>query len=491
MIYKFQKKLGIKNFQTIVIFTFSESIKVPFIQKSLETKLKKRYKGLWNEKVIYKDVDPLADNVCIVGLGKRSELTPEKCRKCCADVYKLLKPLDSKTTHISLDLLTSLGSKSLDLVASVFEGFYLTGYNFDDFKSVDQKTKNKEFIFGSLGSALSQSVLKKLEESKVLMENVEFTRRLGDLPGSSLTPVDLADQIVKRSRSIKKLKVSVWDKARIRKEKMGGVLSVCAGGNKDPRVIVLEYKGAASSKKPVCFVGKGVTFDSGGLSLKPPKAMEEMKYDMCGSAAVAGAVLSIAQLKLKVNVVGLIASVENLTGPAATKPGDIVTAKNGKTVEVLNTDAEGRLILMDMLSYASSNVKPSVIYDAATLTGAVIVALSNVYTGVFTRDEKVWDNIFKASKETGEKMWRMPLSDEFRNDMKGNYADLQNISSYPGAGSSTAAAFLENFVDSKIPWAHFDIAGTAWNVGNRLSYCPKKGASGVLVRTFVELAKKG
>jgi leucyl aminopeptidase len=282
--------------------------------------------------------------------------------------------------------------------------------------------------------------------------------------------------------------VTVWDKARIKKEKMGGLMGVSNGSDQDPRFIIMEYKGGKASDKPLIYVGKGLTFDCGGISIKPSAGMEEMKFDMCGGANVIGTILAIAKLKLKINVMGLVPSTENLAGPSATKPGDIHTARNGKTFEVNNTDAEGRLILADALSYASE-LKPRMILDAATLTGAMVMALGNIHTGFFTRDADLVKKVEKAADASGEWVWRMPLTDYHTQDMKGTYADLSNISSGKGAGSATAAAFLEQFVGDGIPWAHFDIAGTGWAVGNRLNYCTKKGASGAILRTFVEFAR--
>ena len=269
---------------------------------------------------------------------------------------------------------------------------------------------------------------------------------------------------------------------------MGGLIGVSQGSAEEPRFIIMEYKGASGTKKPVFLVGKGVTFDSGGISLKPGRDMDEMKFDMCGAAAVIGALLAIERLKLKVNVTGLVASTENMPGASALKPGDIITARNGKTMEILNTDAEGRLILADALSYASEK-KPQAIFDAATLTGAIVAALGNLFTGFFTKNQELKKKIIKAGEISGERLWPLPLVKEHREDMKSEIADIANISGGWGAGSSTAAAFLEFFVDKKIPWAHFDIAGTAYNVERRLEYCSRKMASGVMVRTFVELVR--
>ena len=300
-----------------------------------------------------------------------------------------------------------------------------------------------------------------------------------------MTPSILANEVKEKTKNTK-IKTTIWDKQKIKKEKMGGLLGVSLGSPEEPRFIIMEYKG--STKKPVVLVGKGLTFDSGGISLKPSQAMDEMKFDMCGSIAVIGAMLAIEKLGLKVNVIGLIPSTENMPGQNANKPGDILKARNGKTMEVLNTDAEGRLILADALSYASE-LKPQAIFDTATLTGAIIMSLGNLFTGFFTKNEKLVKKISTASDKSGERVWRLPLTEEHTTDIKSAIADVANISSTRGAGSSTAAAFLEHFVDKEIPWAHFDIAGTAWNVHNRLEYCNPKQASGVMVRTFVELVR--
>jgi leucyl aminopeptidase len=303
-----------------------------------------------------------------------------------------------------------------------------------------------------------------------------------------MTPTLLAENAVKAAKGIPGLKVTVWDKARIKKERFGGLLAVAAGSDQEPRFIIMEYNGAGKGQKPICFVGKGLTFDCGGISIKPSASMEEMKYDMCGGAAVIATLLALAKLKAKVNVIGLVPSSENLAGPSATKPGDVYFARNGKSVEVFNTDAEGRLILGDALAYGSEQ-KPAAMFDTATLTGAILVALGNTHTGVFSRDPKLVKRIQEAADASGELVWPMPLTDFHVDDMKGTHADLCNISGNRLAGSATAAAFLEQFVEPGIPWAHFDIAGTAWNVSSRFPYHPRKCASGIIVRTFVELAE--
>ena len=252
-------------------------------------------------------------------------------------------------------------------------------------------------------------------------------------------------------------------------------------------MLLWNTRGRLPPKKPICFVGKGLTFDSGGISIKPSAGMEEMKFDMCGGGAVIATMATIARLKLKVNAIAFVPSSENMPGPSANKPGDIRKARNGKSIEINNTDAEGRLILADALSYASEK-KPAWIVDAATLTGAMVVALGNTHTGFYSRSKEMVKKIKEAGKNSGEEVWQMPLCDYHSRDMRGYYADLTNLAPSRQAGSATAAAFLENFVVKGIPWAHFDIAGTAWHTGNRQSYARSKGASGVMVRTFVQMA---
>lgn len=427
-------------------------------------------------------------NILVLGRGAKTD--KESLRVLACGVYQALRTNKLQKAVINLENLSATPKTVGDFTQALAEGFLLSSYEFKEMKSKPKEEKKPDVYTVHLvaNSKLNTTAAERGFETGVTMAaTINFSRRLGDMPGNYMTPEILADETVKAAKGTG-LKVTVWDKARIKKERMGGLLGVAQGSGNDPRFIVMEYNGAAKSKAPVVFVGKGLTFDSGGISIKPSGAMEEMIYDMCGGANVIGTMLAIARLKLKVNVIGLVPSTENMSGDLAMKPGDIITARNGKTVEVFNTDAEGRLILMDALSYATE-LKPAAIFDAATLTGAIIVALGNSYTGVFTRDRKLMRQIEDAANEAGEPVWGLPINDHHLEDMKGNHADLCNISSGKGAGSSTAAAFLEQFVDKDIPWAHFDIAGTAWNIGNRIPYNPKKGASGAIIRTFVELAK--
>ncbi len=449
----------------------------------------KAFSGDKKETLFYRNIDNgAAKHLLVVGLGEKPN--GESVRSAAGTVYSQLKSAKIKSAVIDLESLVKVVGDAAGTAQALTEGLILSDYVFDDFKNMKKKKEDKEEIsitFATGAKSAGATVSKAVETGRILAEAANFAKWLGDTPGNYMTPTILADEAVNAAKGTK-LKVTVWDKARIKKEGFGGLLGVSQGSTQDPRFIILEYNGAAKSKKPVAFVGKGLTFDSGGISIKPSAAMEEMKYDMCGGANVIATLLAIARLKLKINAIGLVPSTENMPGPSATKPGDIHIARNGKTFEVFNTDAEGRLILADALSYASEQ-KPAAIIDAATLTGAIVMALSNVHTGVFSNDSKLSGKIQKAADTTGELVWFMPLTEHHLEDIKGTYADLCNISNGKGAGSSTAAAFLEQFVEPGIPWAHFDIAGTAWNTANRLTYVPKKGATGVMIRTFVELAK--
>lgn len=465
--------------------------------KGLNTRLKnaidgKELSSKAQDSVLFRDMDFEGfRHVLVVGLGENP--THETFRQAAAVVHSNIKSLKASTVSVELEGAVSDKRNAGRSVQAFTEGLILSDYNFDELKSKkkdsEKKDKDSEMAVRLVTPfATDVGVKKAFQEAHVLGESVNFSRRLGDMPGNLMTPAILADTVVEAVKGTG-IKATVWDKARIKREKMGGLLGVSQGSDQEPRFIILEYKGAAASKKPLVFVGKGLTFDCGGISIKPSAAMEEMKYDMCGGANVIGATLAIARLKLKVNLICLVPATENLVNGSATKPGDVHFARNGKSFEVNNTDAEGRLILSDALCYATEQ-NPEMIIDAATLTGAMVVALGNIHTGYFTRNQGLKKKIEAAAEASGEWVWNMPLTDHHVKDMKGTYADLSNISSGKGAGSATAAAFLEQFVGEGIPWAHFDIAGTAWAVGNRLPYCPKKGASGAMIRTFVELAKQ-
>ena len=307
-----------------------------------------------------------------------------------------------------------------------------------------------------------------LKRGAAIAEGVTLAREFGNRPGNECTPTWLGQQAKKLGKQYD-LDVEVLDKKAIEKLGMGSFLAVAQGSYEPPRFIVAQYQGAAKSQAPVVLVGKGITFDTGGISIKPAGEMDEMKFDMCGAAGVLGALAAIAALKAKVNLVVLVPSCDNMPSGRAVKPGDVVTSMSGQTVEILNTDAEGRLILCDALTYAE-RFKPAVVVDVATLTGACVIALGHHNSGLFTADDGIAAEMQQASREAIDPCWRMPLDDEYGEALKSNFADMGNVGGRPG-GAITAAMFLRRFT-GKYPWAHLDIAGTAWKSG------AAKGATG-------------
>ncbi len=301
-------------------------------------------------------------------------------------------------------------------------------------------------------------------------QGVQMARQLGNRPGNVATPTHLAETAQAIAKSAKQMTCKVLEKRDVEKLKMGAFLSVAAASTQPLKFIELKYSGAASKDAPVVLVGKGITFDTGGISLKPGAGMDEMKFDMCGAASVLGVFAALAQLQPKLNVVGLIPTCENMPAGNATKPGDVVTAMDGTTIEVLNTDAEGRLVLCDALSYAKRH-KPKALIDVATLTGACVIALGGVRSGMYSNDDALAAALQEAGEAAQDLCWRMPLDADYASGLKSKFADLGNVAGRE-AGSVTAAKFLQHFVADDLPWAHFDIAGTAWLSG------AKKGATG-------------
>lgn len=457
---------------------------------SLEKKLGKHPKLDQGESLLLIAQPKLKNTHIVVTKIDAKNQTTESMRMAGGKFFK-----DSRRSKVNRLALSFSNFKDLfaddaiSFIKGFVEGALLTDYSMQEGKSKPKKHTKVSFEIYHKGASTEELKTLKtdLKESLAMVDAVHFTRVLGDLPGNLMTPTILGEKAKSLSKS--GLKVTVWDKKKIQKENMGCLLGVSAGSAEEPRFIIMEHKHAKASKgQPTLLVGKGLTFDAGGISIKPSGGMDEMRYDMCGGAAVIGAMKLISEMDLPVHVIGVVPSSENLLGAEACKPGDILTAMNGKTVEVLNTDAEGRLILADALCYAST-LKPKQILNTATLTGAMVVALGNVHTGFYTRSDDLASNIKTAAITSGENVWHMPLTDDHSGDMKGRVADLSNMSSTRGAGSATAAAFLENFCDKDIPFAHLDMAGTAWNSGSRKSYNDPKGATGVLVRTFYEFVK--
>jgi len=329
----------------------------------------------------------------------------------------------------------------------------------------------------------SKPVAQGIARGQAIAAGVQLARECGNRPGNFCTPTWLGEQAKKLGKEFE-LKVEVLDRKACEKLGMGSFLSVAQGSAEPPRFIVARYDGAAKTQAPIVLVGKGITFDTGGISLKPGAEMDEMKFDMGGAASVLGTLRAVAELKPKLNLVVIVPSCENMPSGNAVKPGDVVKSMSGQTIEILNTDAEGRLILCDALTYAE-RFKPSVVVDVATLTGACVIALGHHHSGLFTADDKVAAQMLEASKSALDPCWRMPLDEEYDEQLKSNFADMANIGGRPG-GAITAAMFLRRFT-SKYPWAHLDIAGTAWKSG------AAKGATGrpVPLLTHFVLAQLG
>ncbi len=340
----------------------------------------------------------------------------------------------------------------------VIHGAKLKSYDFTIYKT--DKKENKKITLNIVGKkTVKSNILRKKLDA--LLDGVFFTRDLVSEPGNILHP----DEYAKRLLKLKKigLKVKVYDKKKLKKLGCNALLGVGQGSIRGSYLVTIEWKGSKSNSKPLAFVGKGVCFDTGGISLKPARYMEDMTYDMAGSAVVVGLMKNFALRKAKINAVGVVGLVENMPGSNAQRPGDIVKSFSGKTIEVLNTDAEGRLVLADALTYTEKNFKPKLIVDLATLTGAIIVCLGSEYAGLFSNDDKLSKQIYDAGKKVDEKVWRLPLHKNYDKLMNSKNADIQNINYVGGAGSTTAAQFLQRFIINKTPWAHLDIAGMAFS----------------------------
>ncbi len=357
-----------------------------------------------------------------------------------------------------------------------------TVFRTDELKSKREPEANSAGTVGLLLKTRNAAAERGLRQGEAIASGMELTKRLGNLPPNICTPSFLADEARKLAKKWK-LDVEVLETKQLEALKMGSLLAVARGSAQQPRLIVLKYRGAGKNA-PVVLVGKGITFDSGGISIKPGAAMDEMKFDMCGAASVLGTMRALSELKLKINVVGVVAACENMPSGNAAKPGDIVTSMSGQTIEILNTDAEGRLILCDALTY-SERFKPAAVVNIATLTGACVVALGGVNSGLFSNNDELATEVLKASRESGDPAWRMPLDDDYQEQLKSNFADMANIGT-PGAGAVIAACFLSRFTKA-YPWAHLDIAGTAWKGG------AAKGATGrpvpLLAQFLIDRAK--
>jgi leucyl aminopeptidase len=417
-----------------------------------------------------------AERVLLVGLGKQDELNLRAYSEILRAAYKALATTAASDVVMTLtEVNVSARSLQQNVRAAVLAARE-ANYRFEQLKSKKEDAPHLKRVVFLVSGANARSVAHSVTEGAALADGVELTKTLGNLPANVCTPTYLGDTARKIGREFK-FKVEVLEQKQIEALRMGSFLSVARGSAEPPKLIVMHYQGASAQTAPVVLVGKGITFDTGGISLKPGDSMDEMKFDMCGAGSVLGTLHAIAAMRLKINVVGIIATCENMPSGRAVKPGDIVTSMSGQTIEILNTDAEGRLILCDALTYAE-RFKPSAVIDIATLTGACVVALGHINSGLFSPDDALADEILTAARNAADATWRMPLQEEYQDGLKSNFADMANIGGRPG-GSITAACFLWRFT-KKYRWAHLDIAGTAWKSG------AEKGGTGRPVPLLTE-----
>jgi len=434
--------------------------------------------GKNGETVLINAVSGIAsDRILLVGLGENKPLSGKDYKKALQAAANSLKKPYIKSVISALSE-TPVENRDWSWKArQVVEAFHDVAYQFTACKS-DKTTESKlEKLSIAAPETQATAAQTGLAQGRAIAEGVALTKLLADLPGNICTPSYIAEQALELGKKHSSLAVSILEEAEMEALGMGALLSVSRGSRQPAKLITINYQGGAKDSKPIVLIGKGLTFDAGGISLKPAPGMDEMKYDMCGGASVLGTLQAAAQLQLPLNIIGLVPSSENLPDGDANKPGDILTSMSGLTIEVLNTDAEGRLLLCDTLTYAE-RFDPEVVIDLATLTGACLVALGRVPSGLLGNDDALCNDLLAAGDVANDTLWRLPLWEEYQEQLKSNFADIANVGG-KDAGTITAACFLQRFAE-KFRWAHLDIAGTAWRTGQN------KGATGRPVPLLVQ-----
>ena len=429
------------------------------------------------------------ERVLLVGLGKESELNETRYRDAIRAAFKALHETGAAEATL---FLTETPVRERDTAWKVSQTAIVameTIYRFDQLKTKVEETKPhlRKVTLGAINPSDAAELAaseEALQQGLAIAEGMNLAKDLGNLASNICTPTYLAEQAMGIAKNYK-LKATILEQKDMEKLGMGALLAVARGSRQPAKLIVLEYWGRTKKEKPIVLVGKGITFDTGGISLKPALEMDEMKYDMCGAASVLGTISAIAKIRLPLNVVGIIPTTENMPGGNASKPADVVTSMSGQTIEILNTDAEGRLILCDALTYAE-RYEPETVIDIATLTGACVIALGHIASGLLSPDEELAEELLHASGRAADPAWRLPLWEDYQEQLKSNFADMANIGGR-AAGTITAACFLSRFA-RKYRWAHLDIAGTAWKSGK------EKGATGrpvpLLTQFLIERATK-
>ncbi len=474
-------KQSINKFSSNLILFVNDNFKISGLKKILTNSEFSYVEDLLKSSDLKKNllVFELSSKKKIILVSIKNNLKTSDIENLGAELYLRINYGKNSEYFLNTD---TVNSKYENFVGHFLHGLKLKSYEFKKYKTKKETRTISVNIFGKKNIPSSKSRLK----FNALETGTFYARDLVSEPGNVLHP----DEYAKRLNSLKKdgIKINIYDKKKLKKLGMNALLGVGMGSIRGSYLVTMEWNGAKKDSKPVAFVGKGVTFDTGGYSLKPAKFMEDMTYDMAGSAAVVGLIKSLALRKAKINAVGVVGLVENMVSGVAQRPGDIVKSYSGKTIEVLNTDAEGRLVLADALTYTEKKFKPKFIIDLATLTGAIIVCLGSEYAGLFSNDDNLSKQILNAGEKVEEKLWRMPLHKNYDKLMNSKNADVQNINYVGGAGSTTAAQFLQRFIINKTPWAHLDIAGMAFSkYGGALN---SGGATGFGVRLLNELIEE-
>lgn len=457
-----------------IVTAFKEDKRVSKGQELYDyLKEKELFKGNLGE--TYTDISPKGENVLFLGLGEEEKLNSELLRRAFYNAAKKLNSLKVESAEVDIN--------NLDDVLAIAEGLLQSEYSFEKYLSEKKFTPVLDKVYLKLDSKVEEAK-DAIEEAKNIVHGIFLARDLVNEPAITMTPKELANRAKEELEGLG-VEVEILGKKEIQDHNMTAFLAVSKGSANEPQFIVMKWNGDKDSDEKLALVGKGLTYDSGGYSIKPTNGMVTMKSDMAGSASVIGVMKTIALSKLKKNVVGVVAACENMISGEAYKPGDVIGSMSGKTIEILNTDAEGRVTLADSLYYAATVVKADKIVDIATLTGACIVALGDINTGAVTNNQDLMDDLLQASELAGEPVWQFPKNEEYSELIKGDIADLKNTT-VGGAGSLTAGLFLGEFVQDT-PWVHLDIAGTSYMSKDR-GYLPK-GASGVPVKTLYNLAK--
>ena len=483
---KIKSENSVKNTQLLCGFVLENSNKVLGLKKfdakttsAINQSLKDMEGKLGKFSIIPIPGKKPAQRIMLAGIGKKENVTKDTIRNVSGKIAQKAREL--KLKEFSIIIPPNITIDQISSVSQIIEGCKMSLYKFDKFKAEKVEKSPDLTIVVSKSKKISQMI----KTSEIIADGAIFTKSIANLPPNECTPSTLAD-FAKNISKKNKMKCNIISKLELKKKGFGGITAVGKGSKNEPKLIILEHNRGKKNEKPIVLVGKAVTFDTGGISLKPGAAMDEMKFDKCGGCTVLGIMKAVSELKLPINIVGIIPSVENMPDGEAYRPGDIVKLFSGKTAEILNTDAEGRLILADALSYGEKHYSPKAIIDFATLTGACIVALGTNVAAIVSNDQKLTDKIKQSSEKTTEAVWELPLTQDFMDMIKSEVADMKNVGIGRAAGTITAAAFLKNAIE-KTPWIHVDIAGVAWTqtATKEKSYNPK-GGTGFGVRLILD-----